>query len=85
MKTYPHAASGCNYPESECAGLSTVIRDARLKAGLTKAQAAALCHVNLRTWYRWETGEYPMPAASWELFTLLTDPAIPALLKPQAA
>lgn len=68
--TCKHASSGCNYPESECAGLCTVIRDARVKAGLTVEQSAAICYVHVRTWQRWESGDSVMPGAAWELFNL---------------
>lgn len=54
------------------------IKSARLKAGLSHAQAAAVCYVHLRTWWRWETGDSIMPRAVWELFTLRTEaPANP--------
>lgn len=49
------------------------IKTARLKAVLSPAQAARVCHVHIRTWWRWELGEVKMPRATWELFTLLTE------------
>ena len=70
------ASSGCNYPESECSGAChsgpQEIRSIRLNAGLTQKQAAIVCHVDLRTWCRWEAGDSAMPAGLWELFTLKT-------------
>lgn len=46
------------------------IRQARTDAGLTLREAAALVHVELRTWQRWEAGEREMSAAHWELFQI---------------
>lgn len=51
------------------------IQAARLKAGLTQAQAADLVGAgSYRTWQDWERGINPMPAAEWELFNLKTKP-----------
>lgn len=41
---------------------------ARHSAGLTQSEAAALVHVGLRGWQKWEGGETRMPGAAWELF-----------------
>ena len=46
------------------------IRQARLRAGLTQAQAAELIHVTTRAWKYYEAGQRAMPLAYWELFTL---------------
>lgn len=48
------------------------IREARLAAGLTLKAAAALVHVDIRTWQRWEAGEREMSPAHWELFQIKT-------------
>lgn len=50
------------------------IKADRKAAGLTQAQAARVCYVNLRTWCRWESGAFKMPRAAWELFTLRAYP-----------
>ena len=36
------------------------IQAVREEHGLTKAQAAEMCHVTVATWRRWEKGSYPM-------------------------
>lgn len=46
------------------------IRAARLRAGLTQAQAAALVGVQPRAWRYWEGGGRKMGAAVWELFQI---------------
>lgn len=51
------------------------IKAARVAAGLTQTQAAALVHAGLKTWQNWEseTGEARrIPLASWELFLIKT-------------
>ena len=48
------------------------IRAARLRAGLTQAQAAALVGVQPRAWRYWEGGGRKMTAAVWELFLIKT-------------
>ena len=48
------------------------IKDARAKAGLTQAQAAALVGVTDRAWRYWERGSRSMPSSAWELFLLKT-------------
>ena len=45
------------------------VLEARSKAGLTQTQAAELVSVDLRTWQRWEAGDYPMHPGLWELFS----------------
>lgn len=50
----------------------STIKEKRLEAGLTQAQAARVVYVHVRTWIRWETGDIPMPRMAWELFTLRT-------------
>ena len=45
------------------------IKEARVQAGLTQAQAGALVGApSKRTWQDWEGGRRNMPAAKWELF-----------------
>ena len=46
------------------------VRAARLAAGQTQAQAAALLGVQPRTYQRWEAGDSRMPAAAWALYRL---------------
>jgi DNA (cytosine-5)-methyltransferase 1 len=47
------------------------VRDARLAAGLTQKQAAALVHWgDERRWGERERGDSVMPPAEWELFQL---------------
>lgn len=47
------------------------IKAARLAAGLTQREAAALVHRNdYRRWSEWENGHVQMPPAEWELFNL---------------
>jgi DNA (cytosine-5)-methyltransferase 1 len=51
------------------------IRTARVAAGLTQTEAAALVHAGLKTWQNWEseTGEgRKIPLASWDLFLIKT-------------
>ena len=49
------------------------IKEARVAAGLTHAQAGALVGApSRRTWQDWETGRRNMPAAKWELFKIKT-------------
>lgn len=43
---------------------------ARNAARITQTAAAALVHVSLRTWQKWEAGDARMPQAAWELFTI---------------
>ena len=47
---------------------SAEIRAAREAAGLTQAAAAALVHVDARTWRRWESGATRMHPAIWDAF-----------------
>ena len=46
------------------------ISDARQQAGLSQQQAAALVHVDIRSWRRWELDERAVNLAAWELFLL---------------
>lgn len=46
------------------------IKKWRADCGLTQEQAGSLVHVKARNWYRWETGEYKMGIAEWELFLI---------------
>lgn len=51
------------------------IREARHRAGLTQAQAAALVGVQPRAWRYWEGGGRKMSGAVWELFLIKTKEA----------
>lgn len=46
------------------------IRTARICAGRTQSECAALVHVAQRTWQQWEYGERRMPPCAWELFVI---------------
>lgn len=48
------------------------VRAARAALGLTQNQAAALVHVDERTWRKWELGERAMHPAFFELFMIKT-------------
>lgn len=52
------------------------IKEARIKAGLSASEAAALVGVKTVTWQRWEgqtSRATEIPYAHWSLFLLLTD------------
>lgn len=58
-------------------------RAARLAAGLTQTQAAAIIGATRRTWQDWESGARNMPHAKYALFLMLSPapqapPATPA-------
>lgn len=46
------------------------IRAARVAAGLSVTDAAALVHTYDRRWRHWECGKHRMEAAVWELFQI---------------
>ena len=48
--------------------LPSAIRAARLRAGLTQAQAGALVHTTWRVWQQWERGKRKMHPAFFDLF-----------------
>ena len=48
------------------------IVSARLSAGLTQGDAAAIVYTTDRHWSNWERGVSKMPRSSWRLFRLLT-------------
>ena len=48
------------------------IKQSRLNAGLTQAQAAAVIYKKLLAWQRYESGDRAMDAAYWELFLIKT-------------
>lgn len=48
------------------------IKQARIHAGLTQSQAAALIYKNIRTWQQWESGDREMDVAFFELFKIKT-------------
>ena len=50
------------------------ISKARLAAGLSRAEAAALIYKSVRSWEKWEIGERPMDPAFWELWNLKISP-----------
>lgn len=47
-------------------------REARLSAGLTQAQAAAVIGATRRAWQEWEGGRRNCPPAKLALFIMLT-------------
>lgn len=49
------------------------IRAARIAAGLTQKQAAALIYAKPRIWQYYEAGTVEMPLVCWELFLLKRD------------
>lgn len=46
------------------------VRKAREKAGLSRADAAALVYRSVRVWEKYETGERNMDPAVWELWQI---------------
>jgi transcriptional regulator with XRE-family HTH domain len=44
------------------------LRGYRIDHHLTQSQAAAICHVCLRQWIRYESGKQPIPHYIWKLF-----------------
>jgi DNA-binding transcriptional regulator YiaG len=46
------------------------VKAARKEAKLTQAKAAAVVHVALQSWQRWEQGDHIMHPAYWELFLI---------------
>ena len=46
------------------------VKSARLAAGLTQKQAAAVIYKDIRAWQRYESGDRHMDAALYELFLL---------------
>lgn len=48
------------------------LKFARIAAGLSVMQAAALVHVDKRTWQRYEAGTSQIPGAIAELFAIKT-------------
>lgn len=60
------------------------IRAARVAAGLTQSEAAAVVHrPSYRTWQDWERGVARMPLDAWELFLLKTGQHPVAQLAPR--
>ena len=53
------------------------IREHRIAAGLTQAQAAAKVFTTPNVWSQWERGLRRMHPAFWALFTLTTQPPAP--------
>lgn len=47
------------------------LRTARIRLGLTQAQAARVAFVSLRAWVKYESGERAIPRPTWALFRLL--------------
>lgn len=48
------------------------VKSARVAAGLTQAQAAAVIYKKLLAWQRYESGDRSMDCALYELFMLKT-------------
>lgn len=48
------------------------VKSARVAAGLTQKQAAAVIHKTLLAWQRYESGDRSMDCALYELFMLKT-------------
>lgn len=48
------------------------VKSARIAAGLTQKQAAAVIYKDIRAWQRYEAGDRHMDAALYELFLLKT-------------
>jgi DNA-binding XRE family transcriptional regulator len=46
----------------------TEIRAARLAAGLTQAQAAAIIHKTYRAWMEWEAGNRALDPVLWHVW-----------------
>ncbi len=65
------------------------IRDARVTAGMTQAQAAALVLASKSGWRKWEAGERNMPPLTWEYWRVLSGldglPARATTVPPQTA
>ena len=59
------------------------ISAARERAGLSQQQAAALVHVDIRSWRRWELAERAVNLAAWELFLLRSHQHPSDVLKPR--
>lgn len=53
------------------------IKSARLDAGISQKDAAALVWVSARAWQYWEGGERKMPRAIWEFFKIRLTHASP--------
>lgn len=51
------------------------LRILRKRLGLSVAAAAAQVHVSIRTWFRWESGDLPVPDTAAHLFCLLNGEA----------
>lgn len=49
------------------------IRDSRIAANLTQAQAARVIYATERAWQDWEAGRRPMHPAFWELWRIKID------------
>lgn len=52
--------------------IPSLIREARITAGLTQTEAAHTVQVSLRGWQQWEAGDRAMPPGLFELFMLKT-------------
>lgn len=51
------------------------IAAARIAAGLSQVEAAAVVYVTRNAWQRWEYGKTPIPLGYWELFLVKTKAA----------
>lgn len=59
------------------------LKEARIAAGLSPMQAAALVHVDKRTWQRYEAGTSHIPGAIVELFAIKTGTDLSRICGPQ--
>jgi DNA-binding XRE family transcriptional regulator len=50
-----------------------LLKSMRTSATLTRAEAASMCLVSVRTWESWEADRYPVPDPIMLLFTILLD------------
>ena len=61
--------------ETPCPPNAEAVRAAREALGFTQEQAAAVVHVDARTWRKWELREREMHPAFFELFVIKTGSA----------
>jgi len=58
-------------PSKQLSPAPDEIRAARIAAGLSQSQAAALVgSPSYQRWHEWETGKRNLPPAKWELFLI---------------
>jgi DNA-binding transcriptional regulator YiaG len=66
----PNHANRSRAPRADANPTPGDVLIARVEAGLTQDEAAALLHTVGRVWRQWESGERRMHPAFWELFRL---------------